>query len=207
MPYVPTVDLTVVTDAPLDVAARVDVELPQRIRLTTSVGWMPRAYLDGLNELATASGWWDDTTATLIGATLQDAVVWRTHVGWRPSPKLGFVFGAGYGFAGLGGSLTGQEIVEAALGASSRASGEAAVDAAASVHMLDVTAGWEWTVKRRFLVRAEVGGAFTVGSAVRLTPSTESRFERVTDTITVFPSKTPKKIRRRTEYIDGASVT
>ena len=169
------------TDVPLDIAARVTVEGPYRLRLTTSVGWMPAGYLDLINGISVEAGWYDTTTASLIAVSLQNAIVWRTHLGWRPFPRHGFQFEVGYGMASLGGGLSAAEAVETLTGQTfPRDAGEdLAVSLGATVHMIDVSAGWEWVIRDHLFVRADLGGAFTLAAQSHITPDWEITHPRV----------------------------
>jgi hypothetical protein len=179
-----SVDVQAMTVAPLDIGGRVTVEGPFRLRASTEIGALPPAYLDLINTICVSAGCYDETTASLISATLDGAVVWRTHLGWRPWAKHGCFFTAGYGLLALGGGLTGEEALEAATGrAPAFADGHIGFDAAATTHMVDGTLGWEWAVKRHFLIRAEAGMAFTVAADVHVTPQQSTGFPRIDDAL------------------------
>jgi hypothetical protein len=79
-------NLEAYTSFPTDVGLRGTLEGPGRVRVTGSVGLLPRPYLGVINDNATAQGWYDHDTADLVDAALQDALVLRAHVGWRPFP-------------------------------------------------------------------------------------------------------------------------
>ena len=152
-----------VTDIPFLVGARGQVEGPARLRLNTTLGWMPRPYVNLLNDVVVAFGGYDDLTAELIEAALQNSLVWRTHVGWRPL-EAGWFVEAGYGLATLGGGIGAAEVVEAAtgqdLGDDTTGFG---FDLRTTSHMVDVVSGYEHTW-RRLVIRADLGGSFTVGA-------------------------------------------
>lgn len=171
MPY--PIDIEVVTEVPVLVGARVTAEGPRRSRLSTSVGLLPKPYVALVNATSTGFGWYDEMTADLIAASLESALVWRTHVGWRPWEPSGFFFGAGYGFAGAGGALTSDEVVSAAAGEATGVGGGAGFDASANLHMLDLSLGWEWIFREHLVLRAELGGAFTLGARARVSPAEE----------------------------------
>ena len=162
----------VATEFPVYVGGRVTVEGPYRLRYSLSGGSMPAPYLDSINAVCTSFEWYDSLTADLISATLENSVVIRNHLGWRPFPKLGFQFEVGYGWVGLGGGLTGAEVIEAATGKtlSSAVGQNLSVSAAATLHMLDATVGWDQKVWRGLHLRFDIGGAFTMASETVLTP-------------------------------------
>ncbi len=108
----------VLTDFPLMVGARLQVESPRGLLLTTQLGWMPGGFLDTVHDIAVAAEWYTQLTADLISAALDDAVLWRNRVGWRPWADSGFYFGGGYAFATLGGGLGSAELISAVTGTS-----------------------------------------------------------------------------------------
>ena len=170
----PRVDLGVVTEFPLHVGAEVAVEGPYRLRARTALGVLPGPYLDAINGVLVGLEAYDDATARIISATLASSLVWRTHLGWRPLPRRGFYFEAGYGLVTLGGNLTSQELLLAVTGrapAEPRSDQPIAFSATATLHMIDLVAGWEWPLLREHLVvRASVGLAGTVASRTTLAP-------------------------------------
>lgn len=168
-------DLGVATDFPIAVGAIARVEGPYRLRATTSVGVLPGPYVDAINGVLVAAEVYDDTTAKIIRATLQTSLVWRTHVGWRPWAHRGFHFEVGYGLVTLGGGLTSQELLTAVTGMAPpemmMSSQQVAFSAEATLHMLDLVLGWEWTFYRDHLVlRAALGFAGTVASTTHIRP-------------------------------------
>lgn len=104
------------TDVPIAVSAFGRVELPYRLRASTSLGVMPGPYVDLVNAVVTGVGGYDDNVASLVRSALSTSLAWRTHVGWRPFPKLGLHAEAGYGLVALGGSATTTELVAAVTG-------------------------------------------------------------------------------------------
>lgn len=159
--------LDVATDVPVDFEFGLTLELPGRVRLQTAVGVMPSFYVDLINLVSTEAGWYDDTTATLVSAAIDNSFVWRSHLGWRPLEDWGFFFGAGYGLVLLGGGLTGPELVSAATGQSAGSSSDAGqfeIDSTALLHLVDLEVGWEWVVKDVWVVGVALGGTFTVHS-------------------------------------------
>jgi hypothetical protein len=160
------------TDVPIHVGGRMTVEGPARLRYSLSSGYLPPAYVGVINDVCVAAGWYSESTASLVQATVERSLVVRNHVGWRPWAGHGFQFELGYGWVGLGGGLTGTEVIAAATGTdvSSGVGDGREFSARASLHQLDVSAGWEWTIRRHVLLRADVGGAFTLASTTVIEP-------------------------------------
>ena len=165
----------VMTDFPLQVGAGARVELPYGLRVHTSLGLMPGPYLDTINALCTGMGWYDQLTADLIRAALEDSLIWRIRAAWRPLDELGFYVGAGYSLAALGGGLSGAELVAAASGAtlSDQIEGKLNFETAATVHMLDAEIGWELLFFDHLLLRIALGGSFTLDAQSALEPGWE----------------------------------
>lgn len=169
------VTIQALTDAPIQVGVRVTAEGPYRLRVSTGVGVLPAAYVDVINATCTSAGWYDEVTASLISASLENALVWRTHLGWRPFARHGFQFEGGYALVALGGGVTGPELIEALTGQSvpEDSAGERSFALRATVHQADVSAGWEWVIRGHLVLRADLGGAFTLAARTDVEPEFE----------------------------------
>jgi hypothetical protein len=79
--------------------------------------------------------------------------------------NYGFYFSAGYSLGALGGGLGAADALAVAAGGDggSLSSGRE-FKLADQVHMLDVEAGWEWLFFDALVLRAALGGTFTVDS-------------------------------------------
>ena len=157
----------------MDLAARVTVESPWRITVSTSLGVMPGPFVSLINEVATGFGWYDDTTAALIRSTLETSLVWRTHLGWRPFVSLGLYVEAGYGLVTLGGSATTEEIIEALTAEeAAAAAGGKTYNASSTLHMIDVELGYVWDLgESGWYLQTALGFAGTLGSSTEVTPA------------------------------------
>jgi len=163
----------VATDFPVDVGARLDVETPFRLRLNTTLGFLPKAYVGAMNGVLEGFGAYDASTGDLIESTIQSSLVWRTHVGYRPFPKLGFYFDVGYGLVALGGNASTAALLEGVTGKTlppQDANGTETFSAKATLHMLDVEVGWTFALAEHWQLRTALGGAFTLGSSTTITP-------------------------------------
>ena len=159
------------TDAPMFAGAGVQVEGPVRLRLSTSLGVLPGAYLSAANAVLvpwlTDSGY-GEPQAELVEAALNNALVSRTTLGWRPFEDHGFHFGLGYTFAGLGGDASAGELLEGITGMSvpENQRTEAYIfDARAAMHQVHAEVGWEWWPVANLYARAGVGFGLTVAAA------------------------------------------
>jgi hypothetical protein len=148
-------DLTAGTTAPLHLGLQGVLELPYRIQLAAEIGWMPPGYLELINAVSTGAGWYDQTTASLVSAALENALVLRIAVGFRPFPSEGFEIRAGYTAAMLGGGLSAAEAIEAVTGRDPRAAGTE-IPLQATAHGFQIDLSWAFFIERLVLVRFTV---------------------------------------------------
>lgn len=177
------------TDFPVSVGVRGQLEAPFRLRLSTSLGLLPGPYVDAINAFVVGVGGYGDSTADVIRSALSTSLVWRTHLGYRPWERLGLHFEAGHGLVALGGSATTSELLTAATGRalpSTDAGTSRSFDVASTLHMLDAEVGWDFPVAERFLLRASLGGAFTIASATSVTPDFQPRAPRAIAELSSF---------------------
>jgi hypothetical protein len=166
-----SLDVQAQTELPTQLGGRLTLETPYRLRITTSLGWLPPAYLDLVNVILVSAGAYPQATADLLSAALDDALLWKVHVGWRPVKHYGFYIELGYALATLGGGVGAEEIITRASGqkplAGLNLAGKSyAVDA--TLHMIDAEAGWICLVAGEAMsIRLAVG--FTATLAARAT--------------------------------------
>ncbi|PTL83343.1 hypothetical protein DAT35_15285 [Vitiosangium sp. GDMCC 1.1324] len=187
------------TDFPLSLGGRLGVESPWRLRLSTSLGYLPRLYLKGVNEVAVGLGAYGRNEANLIEDTLQSSLVWRTHLGWRPFPNAGFYVDAGYGLLSLGGNTTPEAVLVARTGITPP-EGETALNreyhVRAVLHMLDAELGWRWGLGAGWTARTALGAAFTLDSNSRVEPRFEPSLPLV---VTAFSRLAENRLDRNLE--------
>lgn len=175
------------TDFPLSVGGRLAAEIPGRLRLSTSLGYLPPLYLRSINALAEEVGAYDENISTLIDRWLSRSLVWRTHLGWRPFAGAGFYVEGGYGLVVLGGGVSAEEVLLSLTGISPPVGEtvlERSYDVRTTLHMASVELGWQWQLAERWLVRTGVGGVFTLGSNTRVDPQFEPAVPAVTNLFT-----------------------
>ena len=163
---VPHVDLELGTELPISVGGTVSVEWPFGLRASTSLGYLPRAYVSLINEVVQSfPDSYDDETGDLIEETLQRSLIWRTHLGWRG--WFGLYFDAGYGLAALGGGTSSQALLAALTGRMSVSrDGQTSEYAVSSVlHMVDAEIGWKIVFSERFTFRTALGVAATISAS------------------------------------------
>jgi hypothetical protein len=174
-----------VTDFPIDVAARVTVEVPARVRASLSLGVMPDPYADAINGFLVGVGAYDSSTADLLASALSSSFVMRLHAGIRPFEGYGFYVESGYRLVTLGGGAAGTELVAAVTGqAVPEGDRGQELEVDAQLHMVDVELGWELVVVEYLSLRFALGGAFTVDARTTVKPSFEPRFPLATTAFT-----------------------
>lgn len=161
------------TDVPLDLGARLAVEAPFRMRLSTTLGYLPSFYSQTMNALLVKEGAYGQSTADLIEAALHSSLVWRTHAGVRPFPKLGLYLDVGYGLVALGGSATGGQLISDITGLAlppAPPGQPLQFDVRSTLHMVDVEVGYEVSAWDHLHLRLALGGAFTFAASTTVTP-------------------------------------
>ncbi|MEZ4436417.1 MAG: hypothetical protein R3F65_28795 [bacterium] len=174
-PFVWHLDAALVTDAPASLGAQVTATLPHRIRLGTSLGILPGAYVSLINAVATAAGWYTEDTAEVIDDALSRAVVWTVQLGWQPWDDSGFHVDLGYGLAALGGATSSGEALGAATGVPAPFAGED-YDIDSTLHTLRLDFGWRFDLYADALyLDAAIGVLTTVAAETVVTPPPSDR--------------------------------
>ncbi len=158
-------DVEVGTELPIALGLSVGLEWPNGLRASSSAGYLPGRYVALINEVVqSVPNSYDSTTGDLIEETLQDSLIWRTHIGWQL--PYGMYADAGYGLAALGGGTSTEALLAGLTGrAAPSTSGNARTYAVGStLHMLDAEFGWKRVYRERFTVRAAIGVAATVAA-------------------------------------------
>lgn len=161
------------TSFPFDVGGRASVEVPGRISLSGSLGYMPRQYADALNDALVTFGAYDDRTAEIIEAGLRNTMVTRAQIGWRPFASSGFYVSGGYGLLALGGGFSSAQSLAIITGQPIPADDDA-VGAAddliieSTIHQAVGELGWTFAVMDRLQLRTSVGGFYTVDANTRI---------------------------------------
>lgn len=161
------------TDFPLSVGGRLGVESPWRLRLSTSLGYLPAAYVGLVNDVGVGLDAYGRNEADLIESSLKNSLVWRTHVGWRPFARAGLYVEGGYGLVALGGEVSAEDVLASLLGIEPPGDSEALTReyrVRSVLHMLDVEVGWRWGLGAGWTARTALGAAFTLDSNSRVEP-------------------------------------
>lgn len=160
------VDLEIGTEVPIAVGGTLALEWSSGLRASTGLGYLPGSYVALINEVVQSfPDSYDAATGDLIEETLQNSLIWRTHVGWR-LPHGMYVDG-GYGLAALGGGTSTEALLSAltAREASSGGNSSRTYSVGSVLHMLDLEFGWKTVFQERFTFRTGIGVAATVAAS------------------------------------------
>jgi len=166
------------TNFPLDIAARFLARSPRGLRGSFSMGYLPQAYVRAINGVVVGAGGYDQATAEVVRAALEQSIVLRSHFGWSPFRTWGPYAEAGYGFLSLGGSATTGEVLAQLTNqpfppaAASAMPTNFAVDAV--LHQIDLEVGWDFPLSEALELRAGLGVAFTVAADADIEPEYET---------------------------------
>jgi hypothetical protein len=152
--------------------------------MSTALGYLPGTYVGLINTWCVHTGVYGEDTARLVDLAVDQALVWRTHVGFRPFAHLGLYLDAGYTMVTLGGGLTAGQVVSAETGVELPPGpplpvppGVHAVNPAtdsftigSTLHLVDLEVGWELLVLRSLYLRTAVGGVLAVAASARVAP-------------------------------------
>ena len=164
----------VLTDLPLQAGGRLWFEAPYGIHLDTSLGTLPPGYVDLINSVVVGVGGYDQGTATVISSVVSSSLVWRLHLGWRPSEEWGFYFTAGYGLVTMTGEVNAGKLLLAATGIKVP-DGTPDVGqpfrASSTLHMIDAEIGYMWSmIEDHLTIRLALGFAGTLESSTTVEP-------------------------------------
>ncbi len=164
-----TLGAEALSEFPLMVGGRIWVELPGRLSLGTSLGYLPGAYEQAVNATLMSAGAYDSQTGAVIESIMEDSFIFRVSLGWRPFAKHGAYLRLGYVLALLEGSLS-PELVQTAAGSLpvpvatlSRYLDGYSMES--TLHMLHAEIGWQWVVAKGLSLRLGLGAAMTVGAS------------------------------------------
>lgn len=172
------VDVGAGTYFPLTIGAEATVELPYRILVQTSLGWMPTPYSNTIIDLLGTFGALNSFEEQLIKSALQNSFVFRLSAGWRPFSSLGFEVLGGYTLLTAGGSVNGADVIDAFLeskGSSDRfsAATNQSVPLAATLQSFHVTLDYRFVLWDRIVLRPSLTylQCFASSTSVTATPA------------------------------------
>jgi hypothetical protein len=89
-------DITAIAVLPITVGGRVAFEMPGHFVVYASGGLVPIAIIDGINDVGTGWGLWNETDARIAQTMLGDATWFEVGLGIRPSGTPGIEITVGY---------------------------------------------------------------------------------------------------------------
>lgn len=161
------------TTVGLDIAAGAQLEMPGRVRVMATIGWVPNGYAWAQGEI-----YGSVNNRPRIGDLLQDLTKFSWVLGanatWRPLARRGFFFGAGYGLQWA--TKTGLFAAQIADGTNVMFPiGEGGdlplFQSSIKVHAMSGQVGWEWGLGDGFMLRAALGVIVPFHTTDKLTPS------------------------------------
>jgi hypothetical protein len=164
-----------VTNAPVDVGARITGETPFRLRGAAGFGIIPGAYLGLINDAVSGMGAYDDRTAGIVDGSFSGGHVWRAQVGFRPFPRAGFYVDGGYAHVVLSGNVYGSDVAPEVdeLVVEGIDLGDAGYRVNTTLHMWLVEIGWQAQVARRMTLGAALGVMGTLSAWTEADPNFE----------------------------------
>lgn len=160
----PRVEIGAGTAVPLAVGVEATAHVTSRFALDVGIGILPSPYVDVINAAVVAFDGYDENTAELIAAALDDAIVAHVAVAYRPG-RVPLTFHAGYTIAALGGGLGAASAIEAATGQDVRADVGNEIPMQSTVHFVRLGAAWRFDVHDRIVLRASLEYLHAVASA------------------------------------------
>lgn len=158
-----------VTDFPLSIGARFGAQTPSRFRMSTSLGFIPKPYVQGINAVLLDAGAYPQRVGELIANALDGGVTWRLQAGVAPIEDEGFYIEFGYMLAWASGALPLSSVSSALDVAVPTDLPNAQLGLETLVHSATLELGWEWIVARGLSLRAALGGAFALAARTRFT--------------------------------------
>jgi hypothetical protein len=166
-----TLELLVGFNAPLELAAGVELVLPWRIRLGTSVGVLPRSVERAGNAQLVEHGAYARSFGELVDASAERALLWHAHLAVKPWKRHGFLATVGYGVAWIHGTATVPQVADAIgiMIPDDVPLGDVHCDVRSRLPLLDAELGWEWRWHRHWSLRVNLGAAVILGARTHVT--------------------------------------
>jgi hypothetical protein len=144
-------------NAPLAVAAGLEVAFAWRLRIGIALGVFPRSVEHAVNRELVDHGVYKQALGDLVDASLDQVAQWHGYLGVKPWTHHGLFATAGYTVAWVSGRASVPQVATAV--------GQMI---ASRVHLVDVQLGWEWRLADHWLLQLAIGAAITVTSRTRL---------------------------------------
>lgn len=151
-------------NAPLELAASLELVLPWRIRLGTSVGVLPQVVERTVNARLVRYGAYERSLGDLIEASSDRVVLWHAHLTVQPWKRHGLLATVGYGLAWINGTATVPQVADAIgmVVPDDFPLGDARFDVRSQLRLFEAKVGWEWRWHRHWSLRISLGAAITL---------------------------------------------
>jgi hypothetical protein len=170
------------TTAPLDIGARLDVELPARVRVFGSIGYLPPPYSALITDVVVLAGGYTEQQGEIVRQGLDSSVVGRVGAGYRVLPNYDLFVDVGYSLVTLGGGFTGEEVLALATGVDPPEvdGGERAYSVSSTLHLAFIDVGYEFFISRHVFLRASLGfaGALAASTTVEADAPEPNQYAR-----------------------------
>jgi hypothetical protein len=157
-------------NAPLELAAGVELVLPWRIRLGTSFGVLPQSFERAVNTQLVEHGAYARSRGDLVHS-MERVLLWHAHLAVQPWKRHGFLATVGYGVAWIHGTATVPQVADAIgmMVPDDAPLGDARFDLRSRLPLFDAELGWEWRWHRHWSLRVNLGAAVTLGPRTHVT--------------------------------------
>lgn len=162
------------TDFPLSLGAKSYVEIPYGINFSFGIGYLPKLYVETINDIVVSFDGYDENTADLIENSISDSLILSCAVGYKPFKNYGFYFDFGYFIAMLGGNVSSSELIAIVTGIdfSDYVNNDREIPASSTLHNLFFHLGYKFYPYKKMVIDTGLGLFKTIAS------KTELEFER-----------------------------
>lgn len=146
------------TEFPLQIGARLKIQLPAHFHMTFGLGYIPEFYADAFSGLSGGVGILGENTAELASRPLASAFMLDVRGAYSLDPDGGFFAELGYAFITGGGGEVSGDIVESAYDEDYAQFDEVStLNIEGSLHSLTVHVGYLYLLTDRLSLIADVG--------------------------------------------------
>lgn len=157
---------------PVNFEASIGLRVYKYFGLELGMGTMPPFYVSTINAIATAAGWYNDTTARILSQSLRWPMTVRVRLIGYPLAglKLGLYIHLDYVLAALGGGISSSSYFSEATGENFADAGKE-IPVSSTLHNLSAGVGWLFELPRDFQLGLELSffGCLNASSKVTVT--------------------------------------
>lgn len=164
------VELVVITEVPQYLGGGASVGLGRGLRLQSTAGASVSPYVDAVTGLVSSVSGVDPAYRDALRDAVDDFVVWRTHLLWRPWRGHGFELGGGYGLVVLRGEVTEAVTLALANEPPNTTTAPPPSTLRAYLHQVDVEAAWRFSLASSLSLRVALGVDVTAYAHASISP-------------------------------------